>query len=161
MLNDESDRGSHRVSFSSVFAFTSIRHLVVLIPALLLTTIAGIFKPAITIFLGRIFDELANFGSGSIKGDVLLKNVSRWCIALAGLGIVTVLVNGGFFCLWLIFGEMQAKAVRHKAFLSMLEKEIGWYDLRADGIGPLLVRMQTWVLLVFNTYVYAKLYLGR
>ena len=126
------------------------KHLAVLIPALLLTTIAGAIKPAITIFLGYIFDELANFGSGSTTGDELLKNVSIWCIALTGLGIASMVVNGGFFCLWLVFGEMQAKSVRDTAFISMLEKEMEWYDLRTDGIGSLLVRIQTCVILEHN-----------
>jgi ATP-binding cassette, subfamily B (MDR/TAP), member 1 len=151
--DDDAEYGAHRASVSSIFAFTSEKHLAVLIPALLLMTIAGAIKPAITIFLGRILDELARFGAGSTKGDELLKNVSIWCIALTGLGIATMLVNGGFFSLWLVFGEMQARSVRDKAFLSMLEKEMEWYDLRADDIGSLLVRIQTCVTLELNTCV--------
>jgi ABC-type multidrug transport system fused ATPase/permease subunit len=146
-VGDKSDYGAHWISFSSIFAFTDKKHLTVLIPALLLTTIAGAIKPAIAIFLGLIFDELANFGSGSITGDELLKGVSTWCIALTGLGVATMLVNGGFFYLWLVFGEMQARSVRDKSFLSMMEKDMEWYDLRAEGIGSLLVRIQTWVTL--------------
>jgi hypothetical protein len=135
--------GTHRISFSSMFAFTNRKDLKVLIPAVLLTIIAGAMKPAITIFLGQIFEDLASFGSGSITGDELLKSVSLWCTALTGLGVATMLVNGGFFGLWLIFGEMQAKTVRDRSFLCMLEKDMEWYDLREDGIGSLLVRIQT------------------
>jgi len=145
--DDDGDYGAHRASFSSIFAFTHKKHLAVLIPALLLTTLAGTMKPAIAIFLGHIFDELASFGCGSTTGDELLKNVSIWCIALTGLGIATMIVNGGFFSLWLVFGEMQARSLRDKAFRSMLEKEMEWYDLRADGIGSLITRIQTCVIL--------------
>lgn len=153
-VGDKSDYGAHRTSFSSIFAFTNKEHLAVLVPALLLTTIAGAIKPAITIFLGLIFDELANFGSGSIAGDEMLKGVSTWCIALTGLGVATMLVNGGFFYLWLVFGEMQARSVRYKSFLSMMEKEMEWYDLHAEGIGSLLVRIQTWVTLRSKMQLY-------
>jgi ATP-binding cassette, subfamily B (MDR/TAP), member 1 len=150
---DEDGYGAHRASFSSIFAFTHKKHLAVLIPALLLTTVAGAIKPAITIFLGRIFDELASFGSGSTTEDEFLKNVSIWCISLTGLGIATMVVNGGFFSLWLVFGEMQARSLRDKAFRSMLEKEMEWYDLRKDGIGSLLVRIQTCVTLKLHTWI--------
>jgi ATP-binding cassette subfamily B (MDR/TAP) protein 1 len=158
---DEDDNAMNRGSFSSIFAFTHKKHLAVFIPALVLTTVSGAIKPAISIFLGYIFDELANFGSGSTMGDELLKNMSIWCIALTGLGIATMVVNGGFFSLWLVFGEMQAKSVRDKAFLSMLEKEMEWYDLRADGIGSLLVRIQTCVILEHNACVFTNQYLDR
>lgn len=160
-VNEESDYGAHPASFSSMFAFTDKRHLTVLIPAILLTLIAGAIKPVITVFLGCIFDELASFGSGSIAGEQLLQSVSIWCIALTGLGIATMLVNGGFFGLWLVFGEMQARSVRQKSFLSMLEKEMEWYDLRADGIGSLLVRIQTFVTPEFNICLCAKECLDR
>lgn len=153
-VGDKSDYGAHRTSFSSIFAFTDKKHLTILIPALLLTTIAGAIKPAITIFLGLIFDELAKFGSGSVARDELLQGVSTWCIALTGLGVATMLVNGGFFYLWLVFGEMQARSVRYKSFRSMMEKEMEWYDLRAEGIGSLLVRMQTWVTLRLKMQLY-------
>jgi len=145
--DDEDESGKHRASFPLICAFTHKKHLVVLIPALVLTTVAGAIKPAITIFLGRIFDELANFSAGSITGDELFENVSTWCIALTGLGIATMLVNGGFFSLWMVFGEMQARSVRDKAFVSLEKKDIEWYDLRVDGIGSLLVRIQTYATL--------------
>jgi hypothetical protein len=153
-VGGKSDYGAHRTSFSSIFAFTDKKHLAVLIPALLLTTIAGAIKPAVTIFLGLIFDELTNFDSGSIVGNELLKRVSTWCIALTGLGVATMLVNSGFFYLWLVFGEMQARSVQYKSFLSLMEKEMEWYDLRAEGIGSLLVRIQTWVTLRLKLQLY-------
>jgi hypothetical protein len=156
--DDEGDCGKHHASFSLIFAFTHKKHLVVLILALVLTTVAGAIKPAITVFLGRIFDELANFNAGSITGDELHEKVSTWCIALTGLGIATMLVNGGFFSLWMVFGEMQARSVRDMAFLSLQKKDIEWYDLRVDGIGSLLVRIQTYVTLDPNTCVLTKLH---
>jgi ATP-binding cassette subfamily B (MDR/TAP) protein 1 len=139
---ENSDGGA---SFLSLFAFTTKRHFPVLFSAIILTIVAGAIKPTIAIFLGHIFDDLSSFGAGDATQSALLRNVSRWCIALSGLGVATLLVNGAFFSLWLVFGEMQARSVRDKAFSGMLEKEMEWYDLRADGIGSLLVRIQTYV----------------
>jgi ATP-binding cassette, subfamily B (MDR/TAP), member 1 len=138
---------AHPASPASIFAFISKKHLKVLIPALMLTILAGAIKPAITIFLGRIFDELAGFGAGTTTQDELLQNISTWCVALTGLGVAIMIINGGFFSLWLVFGEMQARSARDRAFISMLEEEMEWYDLRSDGIGSLLVRIQTCVVL--------------
>jgi len=119
------------------------RHVTILIPASFLAILAGVLKPTISIFLGRIFDDLAAFGSGTTAGGQLLTDVSRWCIALTALGLAAWLVNGGFFALWLVFGELQVKSVREKMFKGMLEKEMAWYDLRSDGIASLLNRIQT------------------
>lgn len=44
VADDEGDYGAHQASFSSIFAFTHKKHLAVLIPALLLTTIGGAIK---------------------------------------------------------------------------------------------------------------------
>ena len=45
--------------------------------------------------------------------------------------------------MWLAYGELQAKSARDRLFHGLLEKEIEWYDLRMNGIGALLPRLQT------------------
>jgi ATP-binding cassette, subfamily B (MDR/TAP), member 1 len=127
----------------SIFAFTTKKHLLILFPAILLATVAGAIRPVLAIFLGYIFDELLSFGAGDSTESDLLHNVSTWTVAITGVGVATFLTNGAFFSLWLIFGEMQARSVRDMAFVSMLGKEMDWYDLRTDGIGSLLIRIQT------------------
>lgn len=161
LVSGEANNEVHQASSKSLFAFTNIKHLAVLIPAILLTILAGALKPAITILLGCVFDELSSFGAGNATGNKLQQNVSIWCIALTGLGVATMVVNGVFFSLWMVFGEMQARSVRDKAFVSMLEKEMEWYDLRAEGIGPLLVRIQTCVKLEFNSCVVNNQHIDR
>lgn len=131
------------VSRISIFAFTTKKHVLILFPAILLATIAGAIRPVLAILLGYIFDELLGFGTGDSTPSDLLQNVSTWTVAIAGAGVATLLTNGAFFSLWLVFGEMQARSVRDIAFDSMLEKEMKWYDLRTDGIGSLLIRIQT------------------
>jgi ATP-binding cassette subfamily B (MDR/TAP) protein 1 len=132
-----------KTTWLSLFAFTTTSHIPTLIPAIILTTLAGGLKPTISIFLGHILDDLASYVSGTITQAELLQDVSKWCIILVGLGVGAWLTNGGFFALWLAFGEAQAKSARVKIFKGMLEKEMSWFDLQRDGTGSLLVRIQT------------------
>jgi ATP-binding cassette subfamily B (MDR/TAP) protein 1 len=107
------------------------------------TIIAGVLKPAAAIFYGKIFTCLANYGSESLGGQETLHNISVWCIALTALGVGAWLLEGAFFSSWIIFGELQAKTIRQQMFTGMLNREMEWYDLREDGIGSLLIRIQT------------------
>ncbi|KFX93813.1 hypothetical protein V490_04662, partial [Pseudogymnoascus sp. VKM F-3557] len=75
----------------------------------------------------------------------MIGSISKWCIVLTGLGLGSCLANGGFFGLWLVFGESQAKQAREKLFTGLLRREMEWYDLRKDGISPVLIRIQTQV----------------
>lgn len=127
----------------SLFAFTTKKHILIIFPAILLSMIAGAIRPVLAIFLGYVFEELLSFGAGDSTKSDLLHNVTTWTVAISGVGMATLLTNGAFFSLWLVFGEMQARSVGDMAFLSMLEKDMEWYDLRADGIGSLLIRIQT------------------
>ena len=133
----------HNSPWLSLFAFTAQKHVPVLCPAVALTIVAGAIKPTVAIFLGYLFDELANYGTENISETQVLRDVAKWCLFLAGLSVSTWLINGGYFALWLIFGDKQAKAVREELFIGLLERETDWYDLRTDGIGSLLTRIQT------------------
>lgn len=130
-------------SWRSLFAFITREHTRSIVCAILITVIAGILKPAAAIFYGKIFTSLANFGSGLIGGKETLHEVSIWCIALTSLGIAAWIVEGALLSSWIIFGELQAKTVRQQMFAGMLDREMEWYDLREDGVGSLLIRIQT------------------
>ena len=111
--------------------------------ALFFSIAAGIVAPALAIFLGKIFDLFTNFGAGEISELDLVKDVSTYAIVLAGLGTASGLLLGGYFMLWLVFGELQAKGVREKLFEGMIDKSMGWYDMQKDGIDTLVSRTQT------------------
>ena len=53
------------------------------------------------------------------------------------------MIEGMFYSQWLIFGEIHAKKVRQILFSRLLEKDMDWYDKRQDGIGALMIRIQT------------------
>jgi ATP-binding cassette, subfamily B (MDR/TAP), member 1 len=130
--------------WKSLFNFFSRQHLPVLIVALVLSTGAGVSGPVLAYFFGKIFDSFSNYGSGAANGDTLMRKVSRDAIALSVLGGTIWLAKGGYFALWMVFGELQAKNARDLLFQNLLEKDFEWYEMRTSGIGALLPRLQTW-----------------
>ncbi len=144
--NDD-DKQEHQTSPFSLFSFTSRSHFLTLLIALFLSIASGIVIPVFAVLLGRIFDIFTTFGEDEISGPDLVKKVSTYGIALAGLGLGSGLLNAFYLGFWLLFGELQAKSVREKLFDSMLGKDMEWYDMRKFSIETLISRQQTHVIL--------------
>lgn len=140
--DDEEIELAKHPSWRSLFNFTSKRDTIPLFLAFIFSIAAGIIAPALAIFLGQIFDPFTSFGAGEISGSDLVKKVSTYAIILVGLGTASGLLHTGYFMLWLVFGELQAKHMRERVFGGMLEKGMGWYDMRTDGIDTLVSRLQ-------------------
>lgn len=130
-------------TFRSLFAFTTKKHIINLIPCVTFAIVSGVLKPISAIFYGNIFGALTDFGGGTITSQETVHQVSKWCIAISILGGAVWFFEGLFLCSWMIFGELQARNVRGKMFSGMLEKDLEWFDLRKDGIGSLLIRLET------------------
>lgn len=139
---EESEVAKH-TSWRSLFSFTSTTDALPLLLGLVLSIAAGIVNPALAIFLGKIFDLFTKFGAGEISGPDLVEKTSTNTVVLTGLGIASGFLHTGYFMLWLVFGELQAKHVRERLFDGMLEKDMGWYDMRTDGIDTLVSRLQS------------------
>jgi ATP-binding cassette subfamily B (MDR/TAP) protein 1 len=131
------------LSWRFLFAFTTPQHLPTLICALFFSILGGLIKPTASICIGRVFYAQIRFGAGDLNSEGLIYEAAKWSIALTVLGVVAWLVEAVFLGIWIVFGELQAKAVRGKIFSSMLDKEIEWYDLRVEGVAPLLARIAT------------------
>ncbi len=136
------DEQPRRARWSALFNFTTRQHAVPLTLALVFSVISGIVIPAVSIFMGRIFNQFTEFGGGKIGGQELVRKVSVNCIALVAIGTGSWLLNGGYFMFWLVFGELQAKSVRDKLFDGLMQKDMEWYDLRKNGVGALIPRLQ-------------------
>lgn len=130
-------------SWKILFTFTSRIHLLVLLPCLILSTIAGVLQPTMAIFFGKFFDTFSDFGAGKIDGQDLMHKALVDIYGLLAIGGATWLLKGGYFTTWLVFGELQAKGVRDELFQSLLEKILGWYESRSSGVSSLLSRLQT------------------
>ena len=141
--DEEDNNVAKSASWRSLFKFTSKTDILLLLSALILSIAAGIVTPALAIFLGKIFDLFTNFGAGEINGSDLVNEVSTNAIVLVVLGAASGLLHTGYFVLWLVFGELQAKNIRERLFNGMLEKDMSWYDMRTDGIETLISRLQT------------------
>jgi len=141
----ESDKSNDRQTspWRSLFNFTDRQHLFVLVLALVLSIASGIVIPALAIFLGKIFNLFSHFGAGNLTGRDLVHKVTIDCFGLVGLGSASWILNGGYFMAWLVFGELQAKSVRDKLYANLLEKDLEWFEIRRDGVGALLPRLQT------------------
>lgn len=140
---DITESAEIKPTWKSLFAFTTRAHCPFISLAASSSIISGIIKPASTIFYGKIFAILTEFGSGKLSGRDTLHKISMWCIILTALGVIAWMTEFALLCTWVIFGEIQAKVVRDKMFTALLDKDQEWYDLREDGIGSLLVRIQT------------------
>ena len=130
-------------SWRSLFAFTTRQHWPPVVFATSSTIIAGLIKPAISIFFGKIFAVITSFGGRNLTGQEALHQVSIWCIGLTALGVGAWLAEGGVMAGWVTFGELQARCARQDLFATMLDKDIEWYDSRKDGTGAFLIRIQT------------------
>ncbi len=130
--------------WKSLFNFSSRHHAPILIIALFLSAAAGITGPALAIFFGKIFDSFSAYGSGAADGAMLTRKVSDNAIALCVLGCTVWVLKGGYFGLWMVFGELQAKNARDRLFQNLLEKDLEWYEMRTSGVGALLPRLQTY-----------------
>jgi ATP-binding cassette subfamily B (MDR/TAP) protein 1 len=142
-LNGHDHEPDIKTSLRSLFSFTTQNHTFDLVCCIVSGILSGALKPISAIFYGNIFGALTNYGAGVLTGSETLHKVSIWCIAITALGVATWLSEGIFLCSWMLFGELQAKSVREKMFTGLLNKDIQWYDLRKDGIGSLLIRIET------------------
>jgi ATP-binding cassette, subfamily B (MDR/TAP), member 1 len=141
-------------SWRSLFAFTTRQHAVAIVIAVVSTLTSALFRPTAAILFGKIFSILTKFGAGTATPEDTLHGVAKWCTALVGLGGSAWIVEGTSLSSWMAFGEAQAMSIRHKMFEGMLDKEMEWYDLRPDGTGPLLIRIQTYVKILSACAVY-------
>lgn len=132
-----------KASFKSLWAFTTRKDAPSLAAALAFSVFIALIKPTVAIFFGQIFGVMTDFGAGRINATETLHKISIWSIALTAVGAAVIICEAGELGFWIIFGERQAKTVRHRMFTAMLDKDMEWYDQREDGMGSFLIRIQT------------------
>ena len=130
-------------SWRSLFVFTSRSDVTSLAVALISSLLSSLVRPTAAIFFGKVFGSLTAFAAGSSTAQETLHSVASSCIVLVGVGGASWIIEAIFLGSWMHFGELQAKCVRHKMFEGMLDKEMEWYDSQQNGIGSLLIRMET------------------
>ena len=131
-----------RMGWKALFAFTTRKHVPVLVAALAAAVISALTLPAIVIVFGRIFGQFAEFGAGKITGTVLMHRTSENCIYLVALAAGNWLANSAYLTLFFVFGELQARSARDKIFDALAQKDMAWYDTRESGMTAFLPGVQ-------------------
>lgn len=141
-VEDEAGAPEGRAGWRCLFNFTGRKHMAPLLIATILSILSGFIVPAVSIFAGKLFSSFTDFGGGKLSGNELVSQVSIQCVALVALGGASWALNGGYFMFWLVFGELQAQSARNLTFDGLMEKDMAWYDMRRDGIGAMIPRLQ-------------------
>ena len=128
-----------------LFAFTRRQHSLALGLALAVSLAAGVVGPALSIFLGKLFNTFAEFASGKIDNAHFRAELSKDSLYLALIGLLSFTFGFGSFSAWMTFGELQARTCREEVFDGLLGKSIKWYDTRRSGVKALVARLNTYV----------------
>ncbi|KAJ7219370.1 P-loop containing nucleoside triphosphate hydrolase protein [Mycena pura] len=127
---------SLRLLFSSV----STRHRVLLlVPAILSSLVAGAVSPFMTLVVGQAFDAFARFPltphpPQSAK-DTLLHSMAVAAFELIGLAVGSVALSSAMSSLWIWTGEQNVRAVRHRVYAAVTQKDMVWFDAKMGTDG--------------------------
>ena len=148
LLGRSNGKGAKKVTkamWISLFAFTSGLDWAFLALAVTLAVVSGVIIPALSIFLGKLFDAFTDFGLGKLDGSELVHRISNFALGLVVLGCFSGVLNASFFASWLVFGELQAKHARSRLFAKTLEKDISWFDSSSSTHDVTVGRFESWV----------------
>ncbi|KAL4576358.1 hypothetical protein LXL04_012450 [Taraxacum kok-saghyz] len=67
--------------------------------------------------------------------------VDKWCLIIAGMGVVTVVANFLQHFYFGIMGEKMTERVRRMMFSAMLRNEVGWFDEEENSADTLSMRL--------------------
>jgi len=133
---------SKAAPWRALFFFTTRANLPILILGIFSSLCAGAVLAINAFIQGKAFEGFINLGGGLITGQQLYDDDKKYVLYFVALAGGSWVLHGVEFFLWLSFGELQAKSARDRLFHSLLEKDIEWYDMRRNGIGALLPRLQ-------------------
>ncbi|KAK0860271.1 ATP-dependent permease [Friedmanniomyces endolithicus] len=140
--NESTSDEKHATPWRSLFFFTTKANLPILITGGICSVIAGAGSPFQSYLTGKLFEGFTSYASGAWTTEKFMHEQTKYVIymvAVAGASWVFLSLE---FMLWLAFGELQAKSARDRLFHGLLEKDVEWYDMRKNGIGALLPRLQ-------------------
>ncbi|KAH9843271.1 ABC transporter transmembrane region [Teratosphaeria destructans] len=128
--------------WSSLFFFMTRSNMPCLIAGILASFIAGAVVPATAYLTGKLFDGFTDHASGKTTNGDFYSHQKKYILYLAAASAGSWIFHACEFIFWLAFGELQAKSARDRLFHGLLRKDIEWYDMRKNGIGAMLPRMQ-------------------
>lgn len=120
-------------SLRLLFSFIPRRQLILLVlPAVLASVIAGGVAPFMTFVVGQAFDAFAHFPTTpnppqSSKDD-LLRSVGIAALELIGLAVGSLALSSITSCLWIWIGEMNVMGLRKSVYTAISQKDLSWFD---------------------------------
>ncbi|CAA7263408.1 unnamed protein product [Cyclocybe aegerita] len=139
-------------SIRLLFSLISRRHLLILlIPAICSSIIAGGIAPFMTYVVGQAFDAFAQFpltpNPPQSAKDQLLRDVGIAALQLIGLAVGSLALGSLTSFLWIWTGEINVMALRKTVYEAVTEKDMVWFDMHmgategsvqaADDQGPI------------------------
>ncbi|GME26583.1 putative ABC transporter protein [Neofusicoccum parvum] len=131
-----------KTQWKDLFNFMTRKHTPIFVLAFSLSIICGMAGPANAYILGKVFDQFSKHAAGSITGEKMKEEVSKYCIYLVGLAAGNCLLNSVYFATWILFGETQARSARERVFAALLRRNMTWYDQRKNGVAAMVPRLQ-------------------
>lgn len=126
-------------SIRLLFLLVSLRdRLLLLIPAILFSVIAGGIAPFMTYVIGQVFNAFAQFPLTSNPPQSakhqLLHDVGVSALELVGLSIGSIALSSVTSSFWIWIGERNAMALRKRVYAAVTHKDMAWFDgIGADG----------------------------
>jgi ATP-binding cassette subfamily B (MDR/TAP) protein 1 len=137
-----------KARWRSLFRFTTIRQLPLILVALAITIATSATKIVFAFYLGQLFELFTQLGNGTTKGPQMLEGVRSNILILLVIGGVSWVLNAGFLFIWITFAEFQVRCVRQELFTKLLDQDLSWYDMKEQGMGSFLSYSQKQVSII-------------
>ena len=143
----------------------------ILLPAFLLSMVAGIVAPFMTLVLGNVFNIFANFcripsptssDRANLKHDIAMAALELLALAAGSLALSSLT---SFF--WILTGERNSLVIRQKVYASVSSREMAWFDTKmgaedgaetsaegSTGAGGLMAKFARWVVFCLREATY-------
>jgi ATP-binding cassette, subfamily B (MDR/TAP), member 1 len=124
-----------------LFAFTTYKHIVILIPAILSSLFSGALATVNSYLVGKLFGYFTEFGAGQLSKDDFKQKINKYNVYIVILATGSWIFNSLAFFLWHTFGELHARSARVRIFGALLTRKVEWFDRRNDGVEALATRL--------------------
>ncbi|VDC05242.1 unnamed protein product [Peniophora sp. CBMAI 1063] len=121
-------------SIRLLFSLVSRRDFFALIlPAIVLSLVAGGVAPFMTYVIGQVFNAFAVFAvsdASATDKSTLRHQVALSALELLGLGLGALALSSATSSLWIWTGERNTMLIRKRTYASVAAREMSWYDTK-------------------------------
>lgn len=127
-------------SIRLLFSLISRRRLLLLVlPAIVSSMIAGAIAPFMTYVIGQAFNSFAQFPltphPPKAAKDALLHGIGIAALELIGLAVGSLALSSLTSCLWIWTGERNVMALRKRVYNAVTRKDMVWFDTKMGAEG--------------------------